>query len=114
MTQTPIPPPPGPVMTPPDLPGATASLVLGILSIVLIIPVVNLVLAFIGLQKAREAKQIAELNPGVYTNLGVAQAGFVCSIVGLALGVLTLLCGCTWFVVTIGVILAGAAGQGAA
>ena len=112
MTQTPSPPPTGPIMTPPDLPGATAGLVFGILSIVFSAPVIGLLLGFLGLQKSREAKQIAELNPGVYSNLGVAQAGFVCSIVGMVLGVISSLCGCGWFLVVIVAIVGAAAGQG--
>ncbi len=99
-------------MTPPDLPGATAGLVLGILSIVFSAPVIGLLLGFLGLQKSREAKQVAELNPGVYSNLGVAQAGFVCSIVGMVLGVMSSLCGCGWFLLVIVAIFGAAAGQG--
>ena len=111
MTRTPI-PPTSPIVTPPDLPGATAGLVLGILSIVISMPIVGVILGFLGLQKSREAKQIAELNPGVYANLGVAQAGFACSIVGLIMGIFSTLCGCGWLLVFIFAIAAGAASQG--
>ncbi|MHC4415857.1 MAG: hypothetical protein ACYS0G_11295 [Planctomycetota bacterium] len=110
MTQTPIPPPaPGPVVAPPSLPGATAGLVLGICSIVFSWPVVGLVLGFIGLQKSRGAKQMDEMNPGVFANAGVAQAGYVCSIIGLVLGAFSTLCGCAYFVFIIAAIAGAAA-----
>ena len=105
-------PPMGP---PPELPGATAGLVLGICSIVFTIPLVSLLLAFLGLMKSKEAREFAELNPGLYANAGVAQAGYVCSIIGLILGALSVLsccCGGVLFLFMMGA--AGAAAQGAA
>ncbi len=117
MTQIPIPPqapPPGPPMAPPELPGATAGLVLGICSIVFSGPIIGLILGFIGFQKARGAKQVAEINPGIYSNAGVAQAGYVCSIIGLILGGITTLCGCGYFVIMVilAIGFAGAAAPG--
>ena len=115
MTQSPIPPqapPPGPPMAPPELPGATAGLVLGICSIVFTFPVVGLILGFIGFQKSREAKQVAEMNPGIYSNAGVAQAGYVCSIIGLILGGISTLCGCGYFIIVIVALAGAAAAQG--
>jgi len=97
---------------PPDLPGATAGLVLGICSIVFTIPLVSLLLAFLGLMKAKEAREFAELYPGYYANAGVAQAGYVCSIIGLILGALSVLsccCGGLLFLFLVGT--AGAAAQ---
>ena len=122
MTQSPIPPPPGPGPPPtgppvgpppgmpPELPGATAGLVLGICSIVFSGPLVGLLLGFLGLVKSREARQFAELNPGYYSNAGVAQAGYVCSIIGLVLGAFTTLCGCAYAVIIV-VAIMGAAGS---
>jgi hypothetical protein len=101
-------PPPGP---PPELPGATAGLVLGICSIVFSGPLVGLLLGFLGLVKSKEARQFAELYPGYYANAGVAQAGYVCSIIGLILGAFTTLCGCGYAVVII-IAIMGAAAQG--
>ncbi len=112
MTESPA-PPTGPIVSPPELPGATAGLVLGICSIVFNIPIVQLVLGFLGLQKSREAKQIAAMNPGVYTGEGIAQAGFVCSIIGLVLGAISTLCGCGWLLFVLFALLAGAAGHAA-
>ncbi len=117
MTQIPIlpqAPPPGPPMAPPELPGATAGLVLGICSIVFSGPIIGLILGFIGFQKARGAKQVAEINPGIYSNAGVAQAGYVCSIIGLILGGITTLFGCVSIVILaiLAVGVAGAAAQG--
>jgi hypothetical protein len=95
---------------PPELPGATAGLVLGICSIVFSGPLVGLLLGFLGLVKSKEARQFAELNPGIYANAGVAQAGYVCSIIGLILGAFTTLCGCGYFIFFVIVIMGAAAG----
>jgi hypothetical protein len=99
--------PPG---APPELPGATAGLVLGICSIVFSGPLVGLLLGFLGLMKAKEARQFAEMNPGIYSNAGVAQAGYVCSIIGLVLGAFTSLCGCIYVIMFV-VFIFGAAAQ---
>lgn len=87
---------PGPMVSR-DAPGATASLVLGIISIVFNMPVVALVLAIIGLMKARSARLLYDAHPGYYTNAGVAQAGMILSIIGICLGALSTLCGCGYF-----------------
>ncbi len=113
MTQIPTPPQaPGPIGSLPELPGATAGLVLGICSIGFSGPINGLILGFLGFQKSREAKQIAAMNPGIYANAGIAQAGYVCSIIGLCLGAVTTLCGCGYFIVIMVVIIGGAAGGG--
>ncbi len=73
---------------------------------------VSLLLAYLGLVKSKEARQFAELNPGIYANAGVAQAGYVCSIIGLILGALSVLsccCGGILFLFVMGT--AGAAAQ---
>ncbi|MHC4080090.1 MAG: hypothetical protein ACYS15_00255 [Planctomycetota bacterium] len=100
------------MMGPPELPGATAGLVLGICSIVFSGPLVGLLLGFLGLMKAKEARSFAELNPGLYANAGVAQAGYVCSIIGLILGAFTTLCGCGYAVIIIIMIMGAAAQSG--
>lgn len=98
-----------------ELPGATAGLVFGICSLVFSFPVVGIILAWLGYSKSRDAKALGEQNPGVYTNLGVAQAGYIVGIVGLILGGLSTLCGCGYvifFVIMIGAGAAGAASGG--
>jgi hypothetical protein len=87
--------------------------VLGIISIVFNAPVVELILAIIGLLKARSAKALCEAHPGFYQNAGIAQAGFVCSIIGICLGGISTLCGCGYFAVIVLAIFGAAAGAGA-
>ena len=93
-----------------EVPGATAGLVLGILSIVFSGPIVGLTLGIIGFIKAREAKRLVDANPGVYTNAGVAQGGYICSIIGIVLGGITTLCGCGYFIVVAAALFGAAAG----
>lgn len=92
-----------------EAPGATAGLVLGILSILFAGPI-GLILGYIGFNKSKEAKKICEMNPGMFSNAGVAQAGYICSIVGLSLGVVFSLCFCGYFIMIFAVIGVGAAG----
>ncbi|MDY7107035.1 MAG: hypothetical protein SYC29_00205 [Planctomycetota bacterium] len=100
------------VPAPREAPGATAGLVLGICSIVFSWPILGLILAWIGFVKSREAKAYCELNPGVYSNYGVAQGGYICSIIGLCLGAFTTLCGCGYFAI-VAMAIAGSAAAGA-
>jgi hypothetical protein len=78
-----------------ELPGATGSLVLGVLSISMCYcwGLVGLVLAIIGLSSGTKAINLFTANPGVYTegSLKNANSGKACSIVGLILSVLSLL-----------------------
>jgi len=111
-----------PTMSPPgsygsgqsEAPGATAGLVLGILSIVFNAPIIGLILAFIGFNQSKQAKALCAANAGMYSNAGVAQAGYICSIIGLVLGSLSTLCTCGYLIVAAGIlgIGAGAAGGG--
>jgi hypothetical protein len=111
MTQLP-PTYPGPLHTGSrEAPGATAGMVLGIISIVFNAPIVGLILAWIGFTKSRDAKAMCEMNPGQYTNAGVAQAGYILCIIGLCLGGLSTLCGCGYFII-IGIALVGGAASG--
>jgi len=106
----PMPPTIPGVPGPQDAPGATAGLVLGICSIVFSWPILGLILAWIGFIKSRDAKALCELNPGVYSNYGIAQAGYICSIIGLCLGAFTTLCGCGYFAIVFMAIIGSAAG----
>ena len=109
MTQLP-PTIPGPMISR-EAPGATASLVLGIISVVFNIPLVGLILALVGLSKARSAKALCDAHPGMFSNAGVAQAGMILSIIGICLGGISTLCGCGYFAIII-MALRGAAGAG--
>ena len=77
-----------------ELPGATSSLVLGVLSISMCYcwGLVGLVLAIIGLSSGTKAINLYTANPCVYTegSLKNANSGKVCSIVGLILSILSL------------------------
>ena len=94
-----------------DAPGATAGLVLGILSIVFMGPI-GLILGWIGFSKSKDAKLICEMNPGMFSNAGVAQAGYICSIIGLILGAIGSLCFCGYIIMIFAVIGGAAAGAG--
>ena len=93
-----------------DAPGATAGLVLGILSLVFSGPLLGLILAWIGFSKSRYAKAICAADPTRYSNAGVAQAGYICSIIGLCLGALTTCCMCGYFIIVAIALAGGAAG----
>ena len=77
-----------PVILPP-LPNATASLVLGILSIVFFCcyGVIGLVLGIIGLILGNKAIELYKNSPGVYSESSYknASAGKICAIIGLVL-----------------------------
>ena len=81
----------GQVLLPP-LPNSTASLVLGILSIVLFcccFGIIGITLGIIGLVLGTKAVTLYKQSPGVYTEASYknANAGRICSIVGLSLTV---------------------------
>lgn len=72
-----------------SLPNATASLVLGILSI----PTccfygLGLVLGIIAIVLGKKAKKLHAENPDMYTGIGNAKAGYVTGIIGLILTIL--------------------------
>ncbi|MBR4803838.1 MAG: DUF4190 domain-containing protein [Bacteroidales bacterium] len=69
------------------LPNAVASLVLGILSIVLGCNPVGIILGPIGMSKAKKAFAIDQQYPGYYTGQGMAKAGKTTSVIGLILGI---------------------------
>lgn len=90
------------LITPPNynvpqqpLPNATASLVLGIISIVgmFCYGIVGLVCGIIGLVLANKDKDLYELEPERYaaTSYNSSNAGRICSIIGIVLSSLVLL-----------------------
>lgn len=104
---------PGPMVSR-DVPGATAALVLGIITVVVNIPVAGLIMAIIGLSKARAAKAMCDARPGYYTNAGVVQAGMILCIIGIVLGSISTLCGCGYFAFLLLMLMGIAAGAGGA
>ena len=78
-----------------SLPNATASLVLGIISIVMCwcYGVIGFILGIIGLVLGNKAVALYKQSPGIYSEASLknANAGRICSIIGLVLGALTLL-----------------------
>lgn len=73
------------------VPHSTASLVLGILSVLTGWIIIGLILGIIGLVQGNKSKKLYNLNPGKYTGSGVFQAGRITSIIGIVFGVLYLL-----------------------
>ena len=66
-----------------NAPGSVASLVCGILSIVLcFLPLVGLVLGIIAIQQAGKARRFVEYSPDEFVPGGVRVGGFVCGIIG--------------------------------
>ncbi len=86
--------PPQTTKTP--LPNASATLVLGILSIVVGCGGLGLVLGIIGLVISKEAKQMYDQNPDAYTGYGNLNAGRVLSIIGVVIGGISLLVFIFW------------------
>ena len=78
-----------------ELPNATSSLVLGVLSISMCYcwGTVGLVLAIIGLSMSVKAVNLYNTNPGVYSEGSYknANSGKICSIIGLVLSAVMLL-----------------------
>ncbi len=89
---------------PPQLPNATAVLVLGILSIVFGCIFVGLVMGIVGLILSKKGKELHEQNPTGYSGWGSLNAGRIMSIIGIVLGGLYIL----YYIVVVAII--GAAG----
>jgi hypothetical protein len=100
------PPAPGTYVPTAEAPGAIAGLVLGICAIVFNFPILGFVLAWIGFVKSRDARDLCRATPGYYGNAGIAEAGYICSIIGMILGGLSTFCGCGYFIL-IGMAIAG-------
>lgn len=73
-----------------ELPNATASLVLGILSLIscILYGILAIILGIIGLVLAQKDKNRLRLQPYLYTNKSISnmKAGWICSLIGLILG----------------------------
>jgi hypothetical protein len=96
------------------LPNSGATLVLGILSLVLGCGTLGLILGIIGLVISKEAKQMYDKNPDAYLGYGNLNAGRVLCIIGVVLGGLSLFILLAWILGLTAIIgtLAGIAGSG--
>lgn len=70
------------------LPNATAVLVLGICSIVFGCFFVGLILGIIGLVLSGKGRKLYKENPAAWDGYGQLNAGFIMSIIGIAIGAL--------------------------
>ena len=88
---------------PANLPNATASLVLGIISIVgsLCYGLVGVICGIIGLVLANKDRKLYESAPGMYSSSSYSQSnsGRICSIVGLVIGAIFLLLIIFYFII---------------
>ncbi len=94
-----------------NAPGAVASLVCGIISIVLAWlgwgALFGLILGIVGISMSNKAKRLAQADPDKFEMGGVRSGGFVCSIIGTVLSAIMLI-----VVVLIIGVFAAAASQG--
>ena len=79
----------------PMLPNATATLVLGICSIVFTCLYVGVILGIIGIVLGSRGKKIYKENPDMYEGYGQLNAGFIMSIIGTCLAGLAII----WLIV---------------
>lgn len=82
-----------------QLPNASATLVLGILSIVTGCFILGLILGIIGLAISSKDKRMYEENPKGYTGYGSLNAGRILSIIGIVLGGLIILYWIIWVLI---------------
>lgn len=82
-----------------QLPNASATLVLGILSIVTGCFILGLVLGIIGLAISSKDKKMYEQNPDAYAGFGSLNAGRILSIIGIVLGGLIILYWIVWVLI---------------
>jgi len=74
-----------------SLPNATAVLVLGICSLVFSCFLVGVILGIIGIALSGKGRKLYKESPELYDGYGSLNAGFIMSIIGTALGGLTIL-----------------------
>lgn len=74
-----------------ELPNSTATLVLGICSLVFGCFFVGIILGIIGLAISGKSKKLYLQNPNNYNGYGALNAGRIMSIIGVVLGAITIL-----------------------
>lgn len=72
---------------------------------------IGLILGLIGFFQAKKAKKLCSENPGLYSNAGNANAGYICSLIGFILGILASLY-LLFIIVLVVLSVAGAAASG--
>jgi hypothetical protein len=82
-----------------QLPNASATLVLGILSIITGCFILGLILGIIGLVISSKDKKMYDENPQAYNGYGSLNAGRILSIIGIVLGGLIILYGIIWVLI---------------
>ena len=87
-----------------NAPGAVASLILGISSLVFGCFMVGVVLGIVGLVMGNKAQTAYNANPGLYTGEGLFKAGRITSIIGIVLGAIATI----WGIISM-VVLGGSA-----
>jgi len=99
-----------PHSTPPrqDAPGATPGLILGIVSIVFPVPIIGLILAWLGFSNGRTAARMCRTSPTVYHNGGVATAAIVVTAIGLGINLLSTFT-CCGYLAFVGILIGGEA-----
>ena len=70
----------------PQLPNATAVLVLGICAILFSCFFIGLVLGIIGMVMASKGRQMYKANPTAYEGYGMLNAGYIMSLIGAIIG----------------------------
>lgn len=75
-----------------QLPNAVAVLVLGICSIVINCYGVGLILGIIGLALSTQGRKMYKSDPALYEGWGSLNAGFIMSIIGVAIGAIWAFC----------------------
>lgn len=74
-----------------QLPNSTATLILGICSLVFGCLFVGVILGIIGLAISGKSKNLYSQNPNIYDGYGALNAGRIMSIVGIVLGSLSII-----------------------
>lgn len=112
MTQFPNQPPTNPQPIPSSN-SATTGLVLGIISILFSVPILGLILAYLGMSFSKKAQREIAQGLADRGGEGVAKAGYICSIIGMVLSAISTLLVCV-YLGCIGIALFGGAAGAAA